>query len=276
MGNRGTKAIVIQIQGRAWKDIEESVGALSLIDPTLAIADDIIPFLTAAQHDFPSDINSLISEYAAVSGIVPDHQHRILQLRTYALYKCGRLQAARFCRNSLDYQISITWEWMWSNRLADESYYATEYKDARELWMCTNTKPDGFLRPTIDGALAFALEGRFVEALALTNQMPEHSSRSWRLLIRAMALTGLQMFDEALQNLSSCILQARKIYESTQALALKRAIEEGRRDRSIPIDSDKLLQWILDVHKRAAQSLPPVVCRDPLPDCVEYRLPLKK
>jgi hypothetical protein len=263
-----TQAAVIQIKGRPWKDIEESIAALSLRDPSLATSADILTYLITVE--LPFELKSLIADYGAICAPVSYEQNEILQLRAYCLYATGRSRDALYCIKSLRYGV---WDnatrdsAFWLTKMAVDAYYSGRYDDACAAIRCGNTFEDGSLNPTINSALLLLLEGDFGGAVALTNRMPrkEQVDLSWKLLIRGSAFAGLQMYDQAVHALDECIVDCQRSDIMAQAIAMRFSAEERRTitadkhqsESNKRNDSDGK-HWIYDLHKKTAAAHGPV------------------
>ncbi len=254
------RAVVIKIKGRPWKEIEESVAALSLLDPSLAISADILKYLI--NLELPSELKSLVADYGAIYAPLLNDQNAILQIRAYCLYATGRTREALYCIKSLVYGVcdATRDNGFWLVKLGADAYYSGRYDDAFAAFRCGDTLVDGSLSPTINSALLLLLEGDFGGALAVTNQMSrkEHVDLSWKLLIRGSAFAGLQMYEQAVHVLDECIVDCRRSDIMAQAIAMRFAAEERRINGSDKQNDSNGRHWIYDLHKKTAASHGPV------------------
>ncbi len=246
--------IVIQLKGRPWIEIEQFIASLSFRCPWLATSNDILPHLEIVGLIFPSPLQNLIAEYA-----IPIPYNSIFQLRTYALFKTGRIKDALACISTL--RFGFTSEYAWLNRLGVEAYYNGQYEVASRAWMCSVASSEGHNFENPNSALARVLKGIFATALSITRTMdvedgmgPGNNQNSWKLLIRGMSFAGIGMHEEALRELCKCISNSQMPYITALAVAFKNAIDE----RAIlpPLAPRERTQWALDVHRIAAQSQP--------------------
>jgi hypothetical protein len=200
----------------------------------------------------------MIADYSAASGPLLEPYNSIFQLRTYALYRSGRLKETMFCISSLRFGFTND-KCDWLNRLGVEAYYGGQYELARHAFVASGTTAEGDVFETPNNALVHALNGDFATALAVTKTMevadskaPGHSHLSWKLLIRGWSFAGLGMHADALRELCACINQSGMPYITALAVAFKNAIDE--RGLLAPLSAHDRTQWALDVHRNAAQS----------------------
>jgi tetratricopeptide (TPR) repeat protein len=247
------EAHLIHFKGRSWLEIEQSVAQLSLLDPQLVISDDIFNHLPSAH--FPSEINSLIADYASFTGPLDRERNAVIQLRIYALHKCGRIKSALYCVSSLHFGF-VDEDVNWINKMALDLYGEGRYDEAYAAWICAYRRSDGAFIHGSDGVMAHALTGNFAQSLALTNVMAHCSWTQW---VRGQAFAGLRMYDDAVEELTKCIKQSSCAYVTMQAVELKNAIEiraANEKKGSPWMDEIKTLEWIREAHRIAAIKQP--------------------
>ncbi len=192
-----------------------------------------------------------------------DEQRTILvHLRLFSLYKSGNVRTAREGVLSVRFGAhSRNMPSFWLSKLAVECYYDGDFQMAAEAWICAGRiSAIEHPIPCVHVALASALQGDFVTAVALINQYQPQTkeSKQWKLLVKGMALAGLNMYDQSLIELNSCIVLSSIIYVTAQAVALKRAIESRRLEPQSQWHQTQH-EWILETHRQGAAASHPFI-----------------